>query len=93
MGCAKAMDPCNSGWDDPKNRKFLHISGSAHSTPGLSGDCPVRHIRSPYDMQEIEYEELIRLVKVTQQAIKQSADVEYLTMAQEESAAHFQYSM
>ena len=48
-----------------------------------------RHIRSIAEMQDIEYEELARLIRSTLCAIKAATKVEHLTIVQEERSNHF----
>lgn len=48
-----------------------------------------RHIQSISQMQEVEYEELSRLMRSTHHAIKAVVNAEHLTMIQEESSSHY----
>jgi len=48
-----------------------------------------RHIRSIAEMQEVEYQELARLIRDTLHAIKEATRVEKLTIIQEERSIHF----
>jgi diadenosine tetraphosphate (Ap4A) HIT family hydrolase len=57
--------------------------------PGFLVIASIRHIQSISEMQELEYEEFSRLLKITQHAIKEAIQVKYLTLVQEESSPHF----
>ncbi len=49
----------------------------------------MRHIRSIAEMYQAEYAEFAGLVRQTQAAIRQAAQVEYLTLVQEDHSSHF----
>jgi diadenosine tetraphosphate (Ap4A) HIT family hydrolase len=57
--------------------------------PGFLVIASLRRIRSISEMQDSEYQELARLVRITHHAIKEITKVESLTIVQEESSIHF----
>jgi diadenosine tetraphosphate (Ap4A) HIT family hydrolase len=57
--------------------------------PGFLVIGSVRHIRSISEMQESEYEEFSKIVKIAHQAIKGATKETNLTIVQEESSEHF----
>ncbi|MGD8405953.1 MAG: hypothetical protein PVJ21_20020 [Anaerolineales bacterium] len=57
--------------------------------PGFLVIASLRHIRSISEMSNAEYDELAMLLRATHHAIKEATKIEYLTIAQEESSAHF----
>jgi diadenosine tetraphosphate (Ap4A) HIT family hydrolase len=57
--------------------------------PGFLVIASRRHIRSIAEMHDAEYQELARLIRVTHHAIKQTTQIEFLTLVQEESSVHF----
>ena len=57
--------------------------------PGFLVIASRRHIRSIAEMHEAEYQELARLIRVTHHAIKETTQIEFLTLVQEESSVHF----
>jgi diadenosine tetraphosphate (Ap4A) HIT family hydrolase len=48
-----------------------------------------RHIRSISEMQDTDYEDLSKLIRDAEYAIKEVTKVEHLTIVQEESSIHF----
>ena len=57
--------------------------------PGFLVIASLRHIRSIAEMHEAEYQELARLMWATHHAIKETTQIEFLTLVQEESSVHF----
>ncbi len=57
--------------------------------PGFLVIASLRHIQSIEEMDEREYEQMTRLVRITHRAIKQVTKIEELTIIQEESSRHF----
>lgn len=57
--------------------------------PGFLVIASLRHIRSIAEMEESEYEEFTRLVRVAHHAIKEATKTDCLTIVQEESSNHF----
>ena len=57
--------------------------------PGFLVIASRRHIRSIAEMLNAEYQELARLIRATHHAIKETTQIEFLTLLQEESSSHF----
>jgi diadenosine tetraphosphate (Ap4A) HIT family hydrolase len=57
--------------------------------PGFLVIATVQHIQSISEMESSEFDEFSRLVRRVHNAIKKETNVEYLTLVQEESSAHF----
>lgn len=57
--------------------------------PGFIVIGALRHIHTIAEMDENEYGELAKIIKVTQRSIKKTTGVEYLTIIQEENSIHF----
>ena len=57
--------------------------------PGFLVIASTRHIQSISEMNDMEYDELSKLIKDTHRAIKDVTNIEYLTIIQEERSIHF----
>lgn len=57
--------------------------------PGFLVIASTRHIHSITEMEDIEYDELSKLIRATHQAVKDVTKIEYLTIVHEESSTHF----
>jgi diadenosine tetraphosphate (Ap4A) HIT family hydrolase len=57
--------------------------------PGFFVIGSLRHIRSMSEMQDVEYQELAKLIRATHRAITETIHIEALTLVQEESSPHF----
>ena len=90
MGCA-----INDGTMIPPGG-FIHQAQhfAVHQDPlipleGFLVIASKRHIRSIAEMQDVEYEELSKLIRETHRGIKEITKVEQLTIVQEERSNHF----
>jgi diadenosine tetraphosphate (Ap4A) HIT family hydrolase len=90
MGCAIARQeiPVPAGFIR-KSSLFCVHQDPLIPLPGFVVVASVRHIRSIGGMTGAEYAEFTRLVRQTQAAIRKAAQVEYLTIVQEEHSSHF----
>ena len=75
---------------------FIHKTENfcAHQDPliplaGFLVIASLRHIQSISEMESSEFDEFSRLVRSVHNAIKKETNVQYLTLVQEESSAHF----
>ena len=57
--------------------------------PGFLVIASTRHIQSISEMNDMEYDELSKLIRDTHRAIKDVTNIEYLTIVQEERSIHF----
>jgi len=57
--------------------------------PGFLVIGSLRHIRSISEMQDVEYQELAKLIRAAHRAITETIHIEALTLVQEESSPHF----
>lgn len=57
--------------------------------PGFLVIASLRHIQSISDMKDSEFQEFAKLIKTTHKAIKESINIESLTIVQEENSIHF----
>lgn len=59
------------------------------SLPGFLVIASRQHVRSLSELNEAQYHEFSRLLRVTHRAIKTIADLEHVTLIQEERSSHF----
>ncbi len=90
MGCAIARKtlPVPGGFIRKSGHFCVH-QDPLLPLPGFVVIASRRHIRSLGEMTEAEYAEFPGLVRETHMAIKKAAQIEYLTLIQEEHSSHF----
>ena len=90
VGCAIARQSMQVPGDFIQNAQFFCVhQDPAIPLPGFLVIGSKRHIQSISQMEGIEYEELAKLIRATNEAIKKVTRVESLTIIQEESSKHF----
>ena len=90
MGCAiRDQSMIIPGGLIKKTQHFRVHQDPLIPLPGFLVIASTRHIRSISDMDNIEYDEFAKLIRDVHNAIKKATRVEYLTLVQEESSAHF----
>lgn len=72
-----------------KTQQFVVHQDPLVPLPGFVVIASLRHIQSISEMKDAEYQELSKLIRVTHRAIKKVANIESLTLVQEESSMHF----
>ena len=72
-----------------KTRHFCVHQDPLIPLPGFLVIASLRHIQSISKLQESEYAEFSKLVRLVHAAIKEATKIEYLTIIQEESSIHF----
>jgi diadenosine tetraphosphate (Ap4A) HIT family hydrolase len=90
MGCAIShRDMLVPGDLIVKAQYFVVHQDPLIPLPGFLVIASGRHIRSIAEMHEAEYQELAGLIRATHHAIKETTQIEFLTLVQEESSVHF----
>lgn len=90
MGCAiSAQSMLAPGGFIQKAQHFCVHQDPLIPLPGFLVIASLRHIQSIADMQESEYEEFSRLLRITHAAIKKATGIAHLTIVQEEYSKHF----
>lgn len=90
MGCAiRDQSMTVPGGFVKKTQHFCVHQDPLIPLPGFLVIASTRHIQSIVEMDSIEYDEFAKLIRDVHKAIKKVARVEYLTLVQEESSAHF----
>jgi len=90
MGCAIRDQSMNvPGGFIKKTQHFRVHQDPLIPLPGFLVIASTRHIQSISEMDNIEYDEFAKLIRNVPNAIRKVTRVEYLTLVQEESSAHF----
>ena len=90
MGCAISHQSMSvPGGFIQKTQHFCVHQDPLIPLPGFLVIASLRHIQSISEMPEAEYKEFSRLVRMIQRAIKETTNIEHLTIIQEESSPHF----
>ncbi len=90
MGCAVTDGSMSvPGGIIQKTNYFVVHQDPLIPLPGFLVIASLRHIRSMVEMTNTEYDEFSHLFRITHRAIKETTQIENLTIVQEESSIHY----